>query len=56
MASAIAGSMVCALIALTGIPGDAPERVAIAERANVVSLPTTIGFADSDISVCRRTT
>lgn len=49
VASAIAGSMVCALIALTGIPGDAPERVAVAERANVVSLPTTIGFADSDI-------
>ena len=49
VASTIAGTMVCTLIALTGIPGDAPQQVRVAERANVVTLPTTIGFADSDI-------
>ncbi|MDR3663368.1 MAG: cellulase family glycosylhydrolase [Mycobacterium sp.] len=48
-ASAVAGGVVCTLIALTGIPADAPKRINVAERANVVNLPTTIGFADSDI-------
>ena len=49
LASAVAGSTVCAVIAFTGIPGDAPKHFGVAERANVISLPTTIGFADSDI-------
>ncbi|MUL46799.1 cellulase family glycosylhydrolase [Mycobacterium sp. CBMA293] len=49
VASAIAGGMVCALIALTGIPGDAPKRISVATSCVVVNLPTTIGFADSDI-------
>lgn len=49
IAVAIVSGVICALAVAVVLPPDSPRRVIVAESANINPLPTTIGFADSDI-------
>ena len=49
IAVAVVSGVVCAMAIAITLPPDAPRRVIVAESANINPLPTTIGFADSDI-------
>jgi hypothetical protein len=41
--------LACVFAIAVAIPSDSPRRVQVSESANINPLPTTIGFADSDI-------
>jgi hypothetical protein len=49
VASALLTAVVCAFTIVIVLPSSAPRRVIVSESANINPLPTTIGFADSDI-------
>lgn len=49
IAVAIFCGVVCAVAIAIVLPPGAPRRVTVAESASINPLPTTIGFADSDI-------